>query len=102
MTQKSDSFSKTQKDFSWIDEISKETIIKVLIHKNITNPKELVDLEQQARRKSHAIHHTNHHSSSPLKRLASKKRWARKLTHILLGWEWKKVKTTTNEQVDSY
>lgn len=101
MAQKNESFSKTPKDFSWIDEISKETIIKVLIHKNITTPKELVDMERQSRRKSPMSHHT-HHSSSLLKRLVSKKRWARKITHILFGWEWKKVKTNSDELVDSY
>jgi hypothetical protein len=93
--------SQNPDDLSWISEISRETLIKVLIRKNIIIPNDLIEEERHTRAqpspKPATIHH---HHSSHLKRFASHHKWGRRITARLFGWEWKKVKPTSTNNPD--
>ncbi len=83
------------------DTISVETIVTMLVKKNICSAEELFMLEGRIQEQNRLnkknnfvsiqnnIEHTHH---SALKRIMSKRRWTRRLTTALFGWKWKKVK----------
>ena len=100
---KSDFSSHKQNDFSWINEISNETLIKILIKKNLIQANELIEMERHSRAqpvKENSSKH--HHHSSPLKHFASKHKWSRWLTCCIFGWEWKKAKSSSHNNPDHY
>jgi len=83
------------------DVISVETIVNILVKKNICTTEELFILEgriqEQNRnnRKNNFVSVKNgddHTSYSGLKRIMSKRRWTRRLGTALFGWKWRKVK----------
>lgn len=103
MIDKSDFSSKKQDDLSWITEISKESLITVLIQKNILQANDLIETERHSRaHPSKKTYSTHHHHSSPFKRFASHHKWTRQITGRLFGWEWKKVKTSSQTHQDHY
>jgi hypothetical protein len=84
------------------DNISKETIINMLVSKGICTVDELFMMEGRIRdEKSYSndggmvinIHGIPDRGRFPrLKRSMSKRRWTRRLGTMLFGWKWKKYK----------
>ena len=83
------------------DMISVETIVNMLVKKNICTAEELFMLEGTIKEQNHdnnqnsfvSIKYDAHQSNQTrLKRLMSKRRWTRRLGTALFGWKWKKVK----------
>jgi len=83
------------------DVISLETIVNILVKKNICTKEELFMLEgriqEQIRHNKKnnyvSIRKDDDHSNyTGLKRFMSRRRWTRRLGTALFGWKWKKVK----------
>ena len=89
------------------DVISLETVVNMLVKKNICTTEELFMLEgriqEQNRisRKNSFVSTKNgddHGSYTGLKRIMSKRRWTRRLGTALFGWKWRKVKKSPSLQ----
>lgn len=85
-------------DYSFSNEISTATLVKVLIRKGILTPSEILDEERNTRldileeyNKTKKIK-KHRHKRSKLKKWAARHRWSRRLTTKIFGWEWKKVR----------
>ncbi len=88
------------------DVISLETVINMLVKKNICSVEELFRLEGKVREQNRNLTRTtvvsteNSHNSNSrhhgLKKAMSKHRWTRRLGTALFGWKWKKVKKSPN------
>ena len=99
-----------QFDFSWIENISLGTIIRLLVEKDILTPNEIIEKERKlrlsAKNEFRALHpqshHSRHHHSSPIKNLAAQHRWSRYITSKLFGWHWKKSKTLNKDIKDQH
>ena len=83
------------------DVISLETIVNILVKKNICTTEELFMLEGKIQEQNKnsiknnfvSVKNGDEHSSySGLKRVMSKRRWTRRLGTALFGWKWRKVK----------
>ena len=83
------------------DVISLETVVNMMVKKNICTREELFTLEGKIQEQNKALRNNhfisvnnpyNRGSYSGLKRLMSKRRWSRNLGTALFGWKWKKVK----------
>ena len=96
-------------DFDFAGEISTIALVRVLVKKGIVTPAELRDEERdrrdsitstiRMREHGHDLHdHPDHRPR--LKRWAAKKHWRRRLTRLLFGWKWKKVKTHTDSDTE--
>ena len=88
-------------DFGFAGEISTASMVRVLVKKGIVTSSELLDEERERRDSilsSVKMHErgSHHHETATrfprLKRWASKKHWRRRITGILIGWKWKKVR----------
>ncbi|MBN2007820.1 hypothetical protein JW960_00585 [candidate division KSB1 bacterium] len=90
---------------NWVpnaNEISKETIINMLVTKGICTPEELFQMEGRLRdERSYSadgglvVNVKNVKDRGRfygLKRSMSKRRWTRRLGTMLFGWKWKKIK----------
>lgn len=93
-------------DFEFSGEISSTALVRVLIKKGIVTSDELINEERERRdsifstirtRDRDRTEHEDHIHHSRLKNWASKKRWRRRITGLLLGWKWKKVRHAKNE-----
>lgn len=85
-------------DDAWVEEISQKTVIKVLLKKGVVTARELLDAEKQNRaHPSHKSFQSSHRPNSWIKRFAAHYRWSRRLTHLLFGWDWKRVKASPEE-----
>ena len=96
----------SKRDYTWTDEISPSTIIRLLVEKGILTPHEIIEEERRARslgRKKDARQPNGKMAwlSIPVRRLASKHRWSRRLTSFLFGWQWKKAKHPLHKEYDS-
>jgi hypothetical protein len=85
-------------DHSFAQEISTATVVRLLISKGIISLQEI--LEEEKKTRSHSNFHqtfeaniTGHHKNKGIRRLAAKRRWTRRLTSFLFGWQWRKTKT---------
>ena len=83
------------------DVISLETVINMMVKKNICSVEELFRMEGKIREQNKNLNKANfvsidssreHSSHTGLKRIMSKRRWTRRLGTALFGWKWKKVK----------
>jgi hypothetical protein len=99
--------SEAAKKFPGADLISLETVVNLLVRKDICTPDELFEEEKkrkmyQEKMKNVTIVRTvqsevpgdgqpNKRQQSWLKRKMSKRRWSRRLGTVLFGWRWKKV-----------
>jgi len=92
--QDSHSKSRTEPDAVFLKEISTAALANLLITKGILNPAELLQ-QERALRLSDADDSSSVSSRSKragrLRQWASKRRWSRRLTSLVLRWEWKKV-----------
>jgi len=90
------------------DRISTEALVNVLVQQGICTEDELIAeegrLQTERRAKAGAVFtpvqivrsgRRHSHSHNPVKKWASKRRWARRLGTLLLGWKWRKVKKET-------
>lgn len=89
-------------EYSIIDNISAATLTKLLIRKGLLSITEIMEEERRAKITEAIIEQKlNRHLQKDkqkfagLKRWAAKKRWARRLTARLFGWEWKRAKHTS-------
>ena len=92
----------TEPDATFLNEISAAALTRLLIQKGIFTPDEILQQERELR--LHDLNHSNENHdchrrhSSRLRRLASQRRWSRKITHFFLGWEWKRAASKKNNQ----
>ncbi|MBN1466291.1 hypothetical protein JXA02_11045 [candidate division KSB1 bacterium] len=96
------SASPQQHELAFASEISTSTLVKLLVHKGILSPGEILETERQMRLKKFTVdeklnlhQETGQKKHARLKKWASKKRWSRRLTARLFGWEWKRTKIST-------
>ncbi|MDZ7724250.1 MAG: hypothetical protein U5R06_15955 [candidate division KSB1 bacterium] len=91
----------TTPDFGFAGEISTASMVRVLVKKGIVTSSELLDEERDRRdsilssvkmRERGSHEHETATRFPRLKRWASKKRWRRRITGILMGWKWKKIR----------
>ena len=85
-------------DYSFAQEISTATVVKLLVSKGILSLQEI--LEEEKKTRSHSIINpattkdkTGHQKNHGIRKLASKYRWSRRVTSLIFGWQWKKSKT---------
>ena len=89
----------TVSDTLFANEISTSTLVSVLINKGIVTTNEIIEAERHVRLKQFISEEQQNQQrqkkklSFRLKKWASKKRWSRRLTARLFGWEWKRQKT---------
>ncbi len=83
------------------DVISLETVVNMLVQKNVCTAEELFILEGRIQELNNDLKKSSFVSIQKeydrgrlagLKRLMSKRRWTRRLGTALFGWKWKKVK----------
>ncbi|MBN1561794.1 hypothetical protein JW998_16205 [candidate division KSB1 bacterium] len=93
-------------DLAFAAEISTATLVELLIHKGILSPGEILEAERQARlRRFHNDEKIKQRQEggrkkhARLKKWASKKRWSRRLTARLFGWEWKRSKVSSADDM---
>jgi hypothetical protein len=84
-------------DLSFSNEISTATLVKLLVRKGLLAPSELVEEERQTRLNQNdsggeSPSTPDHHKRSRFKRWASKRKWSRRLTRRLFGWDYKRVR----------
>lgn len=89
-------------DLSFSSEISTAALVRLLVRKGIVAPAELLEEERRTRlvltaTSEDSATHT-HPSKSRLKRWAAKRRWTRRLTHRLFGWEFKRIRHEKKEE----
>ena len=83
-------------DFSFANQISPGTLVRLLIRKGILTVEEIIDEEKKAREHSqtkippHSFQATQRHRHAFLKRFFARYKFTRKLSSRLFGWEWKK------------
>ncbi len=82
---------------AFLKEISTETLTILLIKKGLLTPAELLEQERTLRCKAtgdskHTTYSNSSRSPGFARHWASKKRWRRKFTSALFGWEWKKLR----------
>ncbi len=80
-------------DLSFSSEISAAALVNILVRKGVLLPSELIEEERRLRALNEIGEARKYsgHSGSRLKRWAAKRRWSRRLTHFLFGWEFKRV-----------
>ena len=93
-------------DFSFAQEISTATVVRLLVSKGIVSLKEILEEEKNTRAHMtmHAAEETNppaHHKHKCIRRLAAKHRWSRRLTSLLFGWQWRKSRTAPSSSENS-
>lgn len=92
-------------DQAFSSQISSAALVSVLIRKGVVSAAELLEEERRLRaanRSEHAPNEGEHvHHRSRLKRWASKRRWSRRLTHFLFGWEFKRVRVESSKSKES-
>jgi hypothetical protein len=96
----SDRKSEPVQDFSFANEISTSTLVRLLVRKGIFTVDEIVTEEVRERSNTSSVNRTasdksQNHKTSWLRRKASHYRWSRRLTARLFGWEWRRVKVRT-------
>ena len=95
----SDRKSESVQDFSFANEISTSTLVRLLVRKGIFTVDEIVTEEVRERSDTPPANRTSNksqnHKSSWLRRKAAHHRWSRRLTARLFGWEWRRVKVRT-------
>jgi len=88
----------TEPDTAFLKEISTAALAELLIKKGILNPAELLQQERELRyfETDHFTFRSSrkkkHGREGRLRQWASRRRWSRRLTKSLFGWEWKKVR----------
>ena len=92
-----------------LEQVSLETVIRVLVQRGLCTEAELLAEENRRRSLREPVtsfnnnftpvqihrHRRRRHDSNPLRRWASQYAWSRKLGTSLLGWKWHRKK---NEQ----
>ncbi|MDZ7315725.1 MAG: hypothetical protein ONB24_06340 [candidate division KSB1 bacterium] len=92
-------------DHTFSSQISSAALVSVLIRKGVVSAAELLEEERRLRAANRSEHapiegeHSHHHSR--LKRWASKRRWSRRLTHFLFGWEFKRVRVESHKNKET-
>ena len=92
--------SKRILDFSFANEISVATLVRLLVKKGIFTVDEVVSEEVKTRSKKSdsSQDESRQRKSSRLKRFASRHRWSRQLTASIFGWHWKRVKVRSTSE----
>ena len=92
-------------DLSFSSEISTAALVRLLVRKGIVTPAELLEEERRNRLSLTAPSEDSasrtHLSKSRLKRWAAKRRWTRRLTHRLFGWEFKRIRYEKKEETSA-
>ena len=93
-------------DLEFAKEISKETLVKLLVAKGLLSVPELLDEEKKTRTSSlpQQAHHVEQNETAKnkgLRHFASKHRWSRNMTTFLFGWQWKKIKSVSSQSKSS-
>lgn len=89
------------------DVISLETVINMLVSKNVCSTEELFRLEGVIQNQNNELNQKKfvsikqdqkQTSYSGLRRIMSRYRWTRRLGSALFGWKWRKVKKSPQIQ----
>jgi hypothetical protein len=100
--------SQQQHELAFVTEISTSTLVELLVRKGILSPGEILEAERQSRLKHYIKDEKLNRRQegvrkkhARLKKWASKKRWRRRLTARLFGWEWKRNKVSSSDDMQA-
>ncbi len=85
-------------DAAFLKEISTATLARLLIKKGILSPSEILQQEREIRSGMPDFYESRpragkrHGKTGRIRRWAAKRRWRRRLTSKVFGWEWKKIR----------
>ncbi|MBD3375241.1 hypothetical protein GF406_09410 [candidate division KSB1 bacterium] len=78
-------------DVEFLDQISAAALANILLNKGVVTAEELLHAEREIRQSIKSPHA----KETGLRKVVSRHRMLRRITHLLFGWQWKKSKIHT-------